>query len=500
MSSAPIRQLVIAGGGTAGWMTAAAAARFLEAGWRITLVESDAIGTVGVGEATIPQIRLFNAGLGIDENEFLAATGGSFKLGIEFVDWFRPGQRYIHNFGEVGRGLGLVPFHHWWAAARAAGQARDYGHYSLNERAARANRFERFAGDATLPPLVWAYHFDAGLYAAYLRRRAEARGVTRIEGRIDRVEREGETITALVLDDGRRIAGDLFVDCSGFRSLLIGAALGSGWHDWSHWLPCDRAVAVPCANAGEFTPYTRSTARPAGWQWRIPLQHRIGNGHVFASARMSEDEATAILMANLDGEALAEPRALNFQAGRRDKVWIGNCFAVGLSAGFLEPLESTSIHLIQSAIARLLKLLPGDAAQMAVLAAEANREAAREMEWIRDFIILHYKANQRSEPLWQAAAAMAVPADLATRMALFATTGRIRRDHDELFTDLAWSQVMIGQGLCPATHHPLADGLSAADLGGFLGLVDRAISGAVAAMPGNADFLARHCPAPQKAA
>ncbi|WP_156255789.1 tryptophan halogenase family protein [Sandarakinorhabdus oryzae] len=501
MSPAPTRQLVIAGGGTAGWMTAAAAARFLEAGWRITLVESDAIGTVGVGEATIPQIRLFNAGLGIDENEFLGATQGSFKLGIEFVDWFQPGQRYLHNFGEVGRGLGLVPFNHWWAAARAAGQARDYGHYSLNERAARANRFDRFAGDATLPPLVWAYHFDAGLYAAFLRRRAEAKGVVRVEGRIARVERAGETITALVLDDGSRIAGDLFVDCSGFRSLLIGEALGSGWHDWSHWLPCDRAVAVPCANTGDFTPYTRSTARPAGWQWRIPLQHRIGNGHVFASAHMSEDEATAILMANLDGEPLAEPRTLRFQAGRRDKVWIGNCFAVGLSAGFLEPLESTSIHLIQSAIARLLKLLPGDAAQMAVLAAEANREAAREMEWIRDFIILHYKANQRQDwPFWRIAADMKVPVELAERMALFAATGRIRRDHDELFTELAWSQVMIGQGLSPATHHPLADGLSADDLGGFLGLIDRAISGAVAAMPSHADFLARHCPAPRKAA
>ncbi|WP_026090982.1 tryptophan halogenase family protein [Sandarakinorhabdus sp. AAP62] len=500
MSPAPLRQLVIAGGGTAGWMTAAAATRFLERGWQITLVESDAIGTVGVGEATIPQIRLFNAGLGIDENEFLAATQGSFKLGIEFVDWWQPGQRYMHNFGEVGRALGLVPFHHWWARARAEGQARDFGHYSLNERAARAHRFDRLAGDATLPPLVWAYHFDAGLYAAYLRRRAEARGVVRVEGRIARVEREGETITTLVLDDGRRIAGDLFVDCSGFRSLLIGEALGSGWHDWSHWLPCDRAVAVPCANGGDFTPYTRATARPAGWQWRIPLQHRIGNGHVFSSAHMSEDEATAILMRNLDGEPLAEPRTLAFQAGRRDRVWIGNCYALGLAAGFLEPLESTSIHLIQSGIARLLGLLPGEPAGMAVLAAEANREAAREMEWIRDFIILHYKANQRPDPFWRAAAAMAVPPELAERMALFAATGRIRRDHDELFTDLAWSQVMIGQGLTPATHHPLADGLSAGDLGGFLGLIDRAISGAVTALPGHADFLARHCPAPRKAA
>jgi tryptophan halogenase len=498
MQDQPVKTLVIAGGGTAGWMTAAALARFCGPGWHIHLVESDAIGTVGVGEATIPQIRLFNAGLGIDEADFLSATQGTLKLGIEFVDWWQPGHRYMHNFGEIGRGLGVVPFQHWWAAARAAGVAADYGHYSLNERAARGNRFAPFGGDNTLPPLVWAYHFDAGLYAAYLRRYAQARGVTRHEGRIARVETAGDSIIALHMDDGRRIAGDVFIDCSGFRSLLLGETLGSGWHDWSHWLPCDRAVAVPCAHApgAGITPYTRSTARAAGWQWRIPLQHRIGNGHVFSAAHISEDEATAVLLANLDGPALAEPRALRFQAGRRDKVWIGNCIGIGLSAGFLEPLESTSIHLIQSAIARLLALLPGDAASLPVLAAEANRQAAREMEWIRDFIILHYKATARADtPFWAGVQAMAVPPDLADRMALFQATGRIRRDHDELFTELAWAQVLIGQGLPPARPHPLTAGLGRDDLAGFMATLDRAIAAGAAALPGHADWLAKHAPA-----
>ncbi len=498
MPDQPIQTLVIAGGGTSGWMMAAAAARFCGPGWRIVLVESDAIGTVGVGEATIPQIRLFNAGLGIDETDFLSATQGTLKLGIEFVDWWQPGQRYMHNFGEVGRALSVVPFHHWWTAARAAGLAGDYGHYSLNERAARAGRFAPFGGDNTLPPLVWAYHFDAGLYAAYLRRYAEARGVTRHEGRIAQVETQGETILALHMDDGRRITGDLFVDCSGFRSLLLGETLGSGWHDWSHWLPCDSAVAVPCAHAAGavLTPYTRSTARAAGWQWRIPLQHRIGNGHVFSSAHLSADEATATLLANLDGPGLAEPRTLRFQAGRRDKMWIGNCIGLGLAAGFLEPLESTSIHLIQSGIARLLALLPGDAATLPVLAAEANRQAAREMEWVRDFIILHYKATARADtPFWQQVQAMAVPPELAERMDLFRHTGRIRRDHDELFTELAWAQVLIGQGCAPLAAHPLTAAMGRDDLAGFMGLLDRAITAGVAALPGHGDWLAHHAAA-----
>ena len=493
LSSAGVRRLVIVGGGTAGWMTAAAASRFLEAGWQIVLVESDAIGTVGVGEATIPQIRLFNAGLGIDEADFLAATQGSIKLGIEFVDWWRQGHRYHHAFGDVGRGLGLLGFHQYWLAARAAGVAGDFGQYSLNEQAARAGKFAPLPARHGLPAMVWAYHFDAGLYAAYLRRYAEPRGVQRIEGQITGVEAAGGSVQAVRLADGQRVAGDLFVDCSGFKGLLIADTLGSGWHDWSHWLPCDRAMAVPCGFADAdrgFTPYTRSTARAAGWQWRIPLQHRIGNGLVYASAHMPDDEAAATLLANLDGPALADPRPLRFQAGRRDQAWVGNTVAIGLASGFLEPLESTSIHLIQTGIARLLQLLPAGPQDQPTMAAEYNRQFAREMEWVRDFIILHYKATQRDDtPFWRQVRDMAVPPELAERMALFAASGRIRRDHDELFTELAWSQVCIGQGIMPAAPHPIAAAVAPDDLAGFMASLAGGIGKAVAELPSHRQFI-----------
>ena len=499
MSNPAIRTIVIAGGGTAGWMAAAALARFCGPGWRIQLVESDAIGTVGVGEATIPQIRLFNAGLGIDEADFLSATQGTLKLGIEFVDWWQPGHRYMHNFGEVGRALGVVPFHHWWAAARAAGVAADYGHYSLNERAARAGRFAPFGGDNTLPPLVWAYHFDAGLYAAYLRRFAEARGVTRHEGRIARVETAGDTILALHMDDGRRIAGDLFVDCSGFRSLLLGETLGSGWHDWSHWLPCDSAVAVPCAHApgAELTPCTRSTARAAGWQWRIPLQHRIGNGHVFSSAFMAEDEAAAILMANLDGPALAEPRLLKFTTGRRAAAWSHNVVAIGLSAGFMEPLESTSLHLVQSGLMRLLALWP-TAAMEPLVRDEYNRVTVTEWERIRDFLILHYHLNSRPEPLWRHCAAMTIPDTLAHRIAHFRHSGRLVSDGPELFLNASWLAVHVGQFNHAQGYDPLADARAPqVDAPRLLAGLARVMREAAAEMPSHAAFIARHCAANQ---
>ena len=493
--TAAIRNIVIVGGGTAGWMAAAALARFLETrrgGWRVTLVESDAIGTVGVGEATIPQIRLFNAGLGIDEDDFLRETQGSIKLGIEFDGWLRPGHRYMHAFGPTGRDLGLIGFHHYWLRGRAMGLDAPFGAYSYNEAAAYAGRFRRGDNPATaLPPLVHAYHFDAGLYAAYLRRYAEARGVVRIEGRIAGVNRDGASgdITTLALDGGAAVSGQLFIDCSGFRGLLIEQTLGAGYEDWSQWLACDRAMAVPCASAGDFTPYTRSTARAAGWQWRIPLQHRTGNGYVYSSACVSDDEAAATLLANLDGEALADPRPLRFTAGRRKAVWVKNVVAIGLASGFLEPLESTSIHLIQSGIARLLQFMP-DAGFDPHAVAEFNRQSACEIERIRDFIILHYKATTRDDtPFWRRARDMAIPADLAERIALFRATGHIRRDPDDLFTDLAWSQVMIGQGIVPAAHHPLARLLGDDDIAGFLGTLRQAIAGAVATLPSHSDFL-----------
>ena len=491
----PVRDIVIVGDGTAGWMTAAALSRFLEprrSDWRVTLVESDEIGTVGVGEATIPQIRLFNAGLGIDEDDFLEATKGSIKLGIEFEGWLRPGHRYMHAFGPTGRDPGLIGFHHYWLRARALGRAEPFGAYNYNEAAAYAGRFRRGENPATvLQPLVHAYHFDAGLYAAYLRRYAEARGVTRIEGRIAGVRRDGASgdIAALALGGDAEVTGQLFIDCSGFRGLLIEQTLGAGYEDWSQWLACDHAMAVPSASAEAFTPYTRATARPAGWQWRIPLQHRTGNGYVYSSAAISDDEAAATLLANIDGEALAEPRPLRFTAGRRKAVWVRNVVAIGLSSGFLEPLESTNIHLIQSGIARLLQFLP-DAGFDPHAVAEFNRLSAWEIERIRDFIILHYKATERADtPFWRRARAMPIPPELAARIALFGATGHIRRDHDELFTDLAWSQVMLGQGIIPAAHHPLARLLGDDDIGSFLGTLRQAIAGSVATLPSHGDFL-----------
>jgi tryptophan halogenase len=488
-AGAPYR-ITIAGGGTAGWMTAAALSHFLDpAHFAITLIESDEIGTVGVGEATIPQIQLFNQALGIDEDAFLAATQGSYKLGIEFVGWREPGHRYMHAFGAIGRDVGLVPFQHYWRRALELGFAKPLAHYSLNEMAARAGRMHRGGPITarTIPAMPYAFHFDASLYAAYLRRYAEARRVRRIEGRIAEVDRQGADVRALSLASGERIEADLFIDCTGFRALLI----DSDYEDWSHWLPCDRAIALPCATGGSFTPYTRATAHAAGWQWRIPLRHRTGNGHVFSSRHMSEDEATAILLANLDGAPMGEPRALRFIAGKRRAAWAGNVVAIGLSSGFLEPLESTSIFLIQSAIQRLFKLLPGRNIRPADRA-EYNRQTDFEIERIRDFIILHYKLNERPEPFWAEMRAMAVPETLQAKLDLFAASGHITREHEELFTEVGWLQVMVGQGLLPEGYHALAGATPARDLAQYLDTIETLYAREVERMPSHAEFLARH--------
>ncbi|WP_422055702.1 tryptophan halogenase family protein [Sphingomonas sp.] len=490
-----LRSIVIAGGGTAGWMTAAALARFCGKGWRITLVESEEIGSIGVGEATIPMIRNFNQALGIDEAQFLRETQGTYKLGIEFAGWGGLDDRYIHAFGLVGRGLGLLPFHHYWLRGRAAGKAGPLGDYVLNAVAAYGNRFAHVqrAPDSALPPMPYAYHFDAGLYAAFLRRYAEARGVVRVEGKIGSIERDGESgdVAALTLNGGERIDGELFVDCTGFRGLLMEGALATGYEDWSHWLPCDRAVAVPCAGVRPLTPYTRSTARTAGWQWRIPLQHRTGNGHVFCSRHVSEDEATATLLANLDGEALAEPRMLRFTTGKRKRFWNRNVVAIGLSSGFIEPLESTSIHLIQTGINRLLDFLPSGPVASADRDA-FNRMADVEIERIRDFVILHYTANGRTgEPFWDALRTMELPEPLANRIAMFRSDGRIVREHDELFDVPGWLQVMVGQGIVPNRWHPLADQLDDAQLDQFLSTVATAFARDAARMPAHDEFVAR---------
>ncbi|MDP8994083.1 MAG: tryptophan 7-halogenase [Pseudomonadota bacterium] len=491
-------EVVIVGGGTAGWMAAAALARFAEGQVRVRLVESEEIGTVGVGEATIPQILLFNAGLGIDEDDLLRATGGTFKLGIEFDGWLRPGHRYIHAFGTIGRSLGLLPFHHYWLRHRAAGGRKQLWDFSASAQAARRNRFARPDDRPGGVPsgLAYAFHFDASLYAAYLRRYAESRGVRRTEGRVAEVRLRGEDgfVEALRLESGEEVGGPLFIDCSGFRGLVIEQALGTGYEDWSRWLPCDRALAVPCENAGELTPYTRSIAREAGWQWRIPLQHRIGNGYVYSSAHVSDEEAARTLLASLDGRPLADPRPLRFVTGKRRRAWNRNCVALGLASGFMEPLESTSIHLIQSGIARLLQLFPSRGIDPAEVA-EFNRQTDLEWTAIRDFLIFHYHANRRDGAFWAACREAAPPESLAHRMALFAANGRIFRPQEELFAEVAWLQVMTGQGLRPRGYDPLADQLSPGQLDELLALVERHVAHVVDKLPPHAEFIARHCAA-----
>ena len=482
-------RIAIAGGGTAGWMAAALLARFAPAHFAIELVESETIGTVGVGEATIPQIRHFNQALGIDEGEFLRETKGSFKLGIAFDGWMGDGHSYMHAFGQVGRAAGVLPFHQHWLRAKELGHARPLSHYSLNEIAARALRMPGPGG----PELPYAYHFDAGLYAAYLRKLAEAGGVTRTEGLIERVERDGETgdIAALSLDGDRRIEADFFIDCTGFRALLIEGAMEAGFDDWSHLLPCDRAVAVPCQSGGDFTPYTRSIARKAGWQWRIPLQHRIGNGYVFSSAHLTEDDAAETLLANLDGEADGDPRVLKFTTGKRRRQWVGNCVALGLSAGFMEPLESTSIHLVQSALARLLNLLPSGRPAPA-LVDHFNAQADFEWTRIRDFLLLHYWANGREgEPFWDAMRNLDLPDMLTAKIDQWRSGGHIHREHEELFTEVGWFQVLAGQHVEAENYNPLADAMPESELIGLLATTEEQMVRAANAMPQHAQVLGR---------
>ena len=490
---APAMRVVIVGGGTAGWMTAAALARYLGRSVDLALIESDAIGTVGVGEATIPQIRLFNEGLGIEERAFLKGTSGTIKLGIRFEDWHRVGASYFHGFGGVGRDPGLVPFHHYWLRWRSEGGALGLDEFCPNAIAAREGRFGPAEGAVGARMPASAYHFDAARYAAFLRRYAEARGAVRREGRVTGVERDALTgdVARVHLEGGGAIEGDLFVDCSGFRALLLGEALGVPFLDWSHWLPCDRALAVPCEGGGALDPFTRATAKAAGWQWRIPLQHRVGNGHVYASAFTSDEAAHETLMAGLPGRPLAEPRPLRFRAGRRAALWSHNCVAVGLAGGFLEPLESTSIHLIQSGIARLLALFPHAGAAPA-LAAEYNAQAAFEYESIRDFLVLHYHATARGDSaFWDHCRTMQVPDTLAEKIALFAEEGRIVRFNSELFDVPSWVQVFLGQGIAPARHHPMVDAAAPADLARFIERARAEARAQVDALGDHGAFVAR---------
>jgi tryptophan 7-halogenase len=456
--SVPVRSIVIVGGGSAGWMTAAALAHALSRDCVITLIESDIIGTVGVGEATIPPIKTFNATLGIDEAEFLRETKGSYKLGIEFVNWGRVGQRYFHPFGTYGRAFDLIEVHQHWLAARSSGSTVPLDDLSMAWGAAQRNRFappmtdQRHIGST----FDYAYHFDAGAYATFLRRYSEKRGVNRIEGKVARVDRaDNGDIASVTMESGVVCAADLFIDCSGFGGLLIEGSLKTGYEEWTHWLPCDRAMAVPCAPSRDLLPYTRSTQHNAGWQWRIPLQHRTGNGYVYCSQHISDDEAAATLLANLDGEALADPRPLKFTTGRRNLFWNRNVVAIGLASGFMEPLESTSIHLIQAGIAKLLALFPGRRIDP-IVRDEYNRLAIAEYERIRDFLILHYKLTERTDTaMWRDCAAMPIPETLEWKIAHFRRFGRLLQRDADLFGPPSWLAVHIGQGNMPDGTDPL---------------------------------------------
>jgi len=494
-----IGKVVIVGGGTAGWMAAAAISKIMGAipDFAIELVESEEIGTVGVGEATIPQIVLFNRLLEIDEHDFVRATNATYKLGIEFVDWTRPGDRYVHPFGFYGLDMVGVEFHHHWLKGQTLGDATPLDAYSLPIVAGLQGRFAHPRPDQPNSPMSkigYAFQFDASLYARYLRTLAEAHGVRRTEGRIVDVAQNGETgfVEAVLLQSGARIEGDLFIDCSGFRGLLIEQTLKSGFEDWSKWLPCDRALAVPCELGGDHQPLTRSTARSAGWQWRIPLQHRIGNGYVYSSEHISDDEAAATLLANLDGAALADPKPLRFLAGHRKRPWIKNVISLGLAGGFLEPLESTSIHLVQSGIARLMTLFPTRRFDEIEIE-RFNAQTIREYVDIRDFLVLHYNATERDDSeFWRYCKALEPPEGLAYKLEMFRSNGRIYREHEELFTETSWLAVMVGQGIKAGGYHPAADTLPDGETLRRLAHVREVVAKTAAVMPTQDEFLARH--------
>ncbi|MFG6417112.1 DUF6445 family protein [Roseateles sp. DC23W] len=494
-SPRPIRRIVIAGGGTAGWMVAAGLSKCLGKQFDFRLVESEEIGTVGVGEATIPTLHFMHEILDLDEKEFIQATQATFKLGISFENWRNVGEHYFHSFGKTGKSHWTAGFHHFWLEARKRGLASSYDDYCLELRAAMESRF------ALLPDngINYAYHFDATLYGQYLRRIAEGLGVQRIEGKIAQVHTDADTgfITGLQLANGPVIAGDFFIDCTGMRSLLLGETLGVPYESWAQWLPCDSALAVQTTRVGQPVPYTRSIAHPWGWQWRIPLQHRVGNGVVFSSQHIGDDEAKATLLANVEGEVLREPRVIRFTPGQREQVWKKNVVAIGLSSGFLEPLESTSIHLIQKGMSRLVELFPTDGIRQSDVD-EYNLQTRDAIEVIRDFIILHYHVTNRDDSaFWRQCRQMDVPPLLKHRIQHFRDTARVMLRPGELFAENSWVQVLLGQGILPSSHHPITRNMDDRTLSGFLGDIRKDVARTLMKLPTHQQFIDRFCPAPQ---
>jgi tryptophan halogenase len=491
MNDWPLKRIVIAGGGTAGWMAAAAIARTMGKAVDLTLVESDAIGTVGVGESTIPPLVAYNRILGISEAEFMRATQATFKLGIQFDDWLDVGTSYFHSFGLTGKDHWSAGFQHFWLAARERGLAGDYDDYCLELKAAQAGKFAHLPEDR----LAYAFQLDATAYAGFLRQLAESEGAVRREGKISEVQIDGQSgnVASLLLESGERIDGDLFIDCTGFRALLIEGALGAGFDDWTHWLPCDSAIAVQTSAVGPPVPFTRAMAHAEGWQWRIPLQHRVGNGIVFCSKFLAREQALERLNGNLQGEVLTRHNHLAFTTGARRKQWHRNCIAVGLSSGFMEPLEATSIHLIQRSVLRLLRMLPlAEISQRDI--DEFNEQQLQDMVQIRDFLILHYKATARDDSeFWRYCRDMPIPDTLEQKIGLFRETGRVFRKNEELFAENSWVQVMMGQGIMPRAYHPIVTKLSDDELGRLMQTISSSVDQIVAGLPPHQDYVARYC-------
>lgn len=491
-----IKNVVIVGGGTAGWLTAALLQKVVGTSINITLVESEAIGTVGVGEATIPPIRLVNQVLGINEAEFLRETKATIKLAIKFENWRTPNESYFHTFGSPGKSMAFCHFHHFVNRAKHLGHESTIWDYDLNYLCATQGKFAHIKAQDPVLDLPYAYHFDASLYAQFLRRYCQKLGAKRIEGMIESVQQHPSgDIAGVTLQDGQQIHGDLFVDCSGFRGLLIQQALGVGYDDWTHLLPCDRAVAVPSERFDKTVPYTRAIAHKAGWQWRIPLQHRNGNGLVYCSAHMSDDEAAHSLLNNLDSTPIGDPKVIHFKTGRRRKQWHKNVVTVGLASGFLEPLESTSIHLIQSAIVRLIHLFPHQGIDSAAVD-EFNQQSELEYTQIRDFLVLHYHLTERDDSqFWRNMQSMDIPASLAHKMALFKQTGKLFRQQNDLFLESSWLQVMVGQGIEPNDYHPIANNLSEPQLLNMLKKMREVKQEPLTSLPSHDEFLKHFCKA-----